>query len=142
MMIRISKSAAFDLMSETDLKVYQQELDLMQSWAEQNGKRLDLEFYLDDSWSIILYFKSNGQKAGEIVRFNGEEDMKMSKKNLEEFGMNLHCPSCEQVTDHLVSKMLEFDNDNVGCIYYFAECEICENAEEYLEEDLYGKDEI
>lgn len=67
-MIKITKDAAFDLMGEIDLGVYQQELYMMENWAEQNNKDFDVEFYLDDNHTIVVQWVSNGERVGESVR--------------------------------------------------------------------------
>lgn len=63
------------------------------------------------------------------------------KKILETLSANLHCLSCDEITEHFVDKIEDADNNDKKYIYYFGECSICGDSDEYGEVDLYREDE-
>lgn len=58
-MKKISKNEAIRMMSNTDFKVYEQELAEFVNWSLENQKEFTEDFYLDGD-TLILYFVNEG----------------------------------------------------------------------------------
>lgn len=67
-MLKLSKERAYERLDDTDIKVAEQELDSLRSQAENTGKDMTYQFFLEDEKTIALYVYWNGE-AVETYRF-------------------------------------------------------------------------
>lgn len=51
-------------------------------------------------------------------------------KILDEFNYELHCPFCEETTEHCIQKIEE------ECVGFYSECDVCNNTREVKLEEL------
>lgn len=51
-------------------------------------------------------------------------------KILDEFNYELHCPFCEETTEHCIQKIEE------ECVGFYSECDVCNNTREVELEEL------
>lgn len=59
-MIEISRYEAFQAMSETDFKIYDYEVSLIENWVREKEIEVDMQFFVNEDETILLkFFDSN-----------------------------------------------------------------------------------
>lgn len=70
-MIEISRYEAFQAMSETDFKIYDYEVSLMENWIREKENEMDMQFFVNENGTILLKFfdPNNSSKVYHEVLF-------------------------------------------------------------------------